>query len=73
MKGATVSCSGTAIATARSEWSRLDGWTGTLVHHTNVSRLRPGHVLIHYANTAIRAIGRVRGWPEERPKAGSTA
>jgi hypothetical protein len=30
--------------------------------------LRPGHVIVHYANTAIRAIGQVSGWPEMRPK-----
>ncbi len=43
----------------------------TVGHHANVSRLRPGHVIIHYANTAIRAIGRVTGWPEERAKPAS--
>jgi len=37
-------------------------------HHTNVSLLRPGHVLVHYANSAIRALGVVTGMPGERAK-----
>jgi hypothetical protein len=38
----------------------------SVAHHTNVSMLRPGHVIVHYANTAIRAIGQVSGWPCQR-------
>jgi len=40
----------------------------SVAHHTNVSLLRPGHVLVHYANSAIRALGAVTGMPEERAK-----
>ncbi len=63
---------GTSLAAEREGgfvWAPKQTQAGYSVnHHTNVSRLRPGHVTIHYANTAIRAIGRVTGWPEVRPK-----
>jgi len=34
-----------------------------VAHHTDVSKLRPGQLLIHYADNAIRALGRVAGEP----------
>jgi hypothetical protein len=37
-----------------------------LEHHTNVMRLRPGDVVVHYANGEIYALGRVAGQPEHR-------
>jgi hypothetical protein len=36
-----------------------------LAHYTNVSRLRPDDVIVHYANGSIRAISRVSGSPED--------
>jgi hypothetical protein len=50
-------------------WAPIKTQAGySVAHHTNVSRLHPGHVIIHYANTAIRAVGQVAGWPEKRSK-----
>jgi hypothetical protein len=37
-------------------------------HHTAVSELCPGDVVVHYANGAIRALGGVIGFPEERTR-----
>ncbi|MGY4772905.1 McrB family protein (plasmid) [Kribbella sp. CWNU-51] len=55
-------------------WAPIKTQAGySVAHHTNVSRLRPGHVVIHYANSAIQAIGQVTGWPERRARPGATA
>jgi hypothetical protein len=40
----------------------------SVLHHTNVARLMPGNVIVHYANGAIRALGLVKDWPELRSK-----
>lgn len=37
-------------------------------HHTNVSLLRPGDVIIHYSDGSIRAVGDVLAEPEERDR-----
>ncbi len=37
-------------------------------YHTNVSLLRPGDTIVHYANGAIRSISQVRCEPETRPR-----
>jgi hypothetical protein len=38
---------------------------GQLAHHVNVSRLRPGDVILHYANGLIRAVSEVSSPPVE--------
>ncbi len=50
-------------------WAPLTTRSGSAAgHHTSVSRLRPGHVVLHYANGAICAFGLVSSWPIVRDK-----
>jgi MoxR-like ATPase len=47
-------------------WAPLKSKSGVpLSHHVNVSRLRPGDVIVHYANGEIRAISEVSQMPTE--------
>jgi hypothetical protein len=41
-------------------------------HHRNVAELRPGDLVLHYANTALRAFGVVTGPPSESPNPSDT-
>jgi hypothetical protein len=50
-------------------WAPLRNQAGTVLsHHANVSRLRTGHKLLHYANGVIRAIGTVVEDAREAPR-----
>lgn len=73
---------GTAPPPTRSYWWVNQGRTFTFesqggyvwaprtgfAHHTNVERLSPGDVLLHYATGAVRAIGEVRTKPSPAPR-----
>ena len=37
----------------------------SLEHHTNVMKVRPGDVVVHYAKSQIQALGEVSGAPKE--------
>jgi len=54
---------GTTYAAAKesgSIWApRVTGGGTTVGHHVSVGRLRPGDVVFHYANSAVRAVSRV--------------
>jgi len=63
---------GTSYQVARDGgfvWAPLHSKTGIPQgHHQNVNKLRVGQRVIHYANNAIRAIGRVAGAPSVQPQ-----
>ncbi len=50
-------------------WAPVVGRGGhALGHHTAVGEMRPGDVVLHYANSAVRAIGVVEAMPERRQR-----
>lgn len=63
---------GATFAAERADgivWAPLTNKAGhPLTHHVNVSRLRVGDAIIHYANGSIRAIGEVERPPIEAPR-----
>lgn len=44
-----------------------------LAHHVNVYKLRPDDIILHYADGAIRALGKVGARPKKAPRPGTSA